>query len=102
MDGHEDHSISLNDAAEMTARYRAQMTPGQINGGFFGRDALEAILNQENCIGIRYYYGLDENNKQVMVLVGVNTEENDIVHGELAERSIICPPHCSESNALNS
>lgn len=102
MDGHEDHSISLSDAAEMTARYRAQMAPGQIKGGFFGRDALEAILNQENCIGIRYYYGLDDSNKQVMVLVGVDTDENDMVNGELAERSLLCPPFCNDSNVLNS
>ena len=102
MDGHENHEISLAEAAEFTQRYREQMSSSQIKGGFFGRDALSAILNQENCIGIRYYYGLDENNKQVLVLVGVDHEENDLFNGELAERSLMCPPYCGINNELNS
>ena len=102
MDGHENHEISLDEAALLTERYREQMEQSQIKGGFFGRDAISAILNQDNCIGIRYYYGLDSNNKQVLVLVGVNSDENDITAGELAEISIPCPPYCGDSNVLNS
>jgi hypothetical protein len=102
MDGHENHEISLSEAAALTARYRQHIGTDQIKGGFFGRDALIAILDQENCIGIRYYYGLDDNNKQVMVLVGVDAEEQDIINGELAERSLMCPPYCGDNNELNS
>lgn len=102
MDGHENHYISLDDAAAMTERYRDQMSNTQIKGGFFGRDAISAILEQHECIGIRYYYGLDNDNKQVLILVGVNIEGNDITSGELAEVSLPCPPYCGDNNVLNS
>lgn len=100
--GHEDHSISLRDAAELTARYRAQMQPGDLKGGFFGKDAINAIFAQTACVGIRFYYGLDSDNKKVLVLTGVNADGHDLVDGELAEFSIPCPASCSEDNDLNS
>ena len=100
--GHENHSILLDDAAKMTLRYRDQMNEGQIKGGFFGTDALRQILDQEGCVGIRYYYGLDDSNAQVLVLVGVDGEENDMENQSLAEVSRPCPPRCGRDNKLNS
>lgn len=100
--GNEDHSISLAEAAEMTARYRGQMTEEQIKGGFFGARAIMTILDQSDCVGIRYYYGLDSNNKQVLVLVGVLANQDDIVDGILAEVSLPCPTFCGSDNSLNS
>ena len=102
-DGHEDHRISLAEGAEFTARYRAQMSPGQIKGGFFGRDALLTLLSQEDCAGIRYYYGLDADGQQVLVLAGVDTRGNDQI-GEgfsCMEKSKPCPPDCGAANILN-
>ena len=34
--GPQNHQISLNDAAALTSRYRAQMGPRELKGGFFG------------------------------------------------------------------
>ena len=101
-DGHEDHEITLEVAAEFTARYRNQMPTSDLKGGFFGRDALEAILAQEHCVGIRYYYGLDGHDKQVLVLVGVLANENDMVNGLLGEAAVPCPQMCGLANELNS
>jgi hypothetical protein len=100
--GQENHSISLSDAAALTGRYRAQTGTRGLKGGFFGKDAIQAILNQADCVGIRYYYGLDSNNVQVLVLVGTKANGNDLVNGELAEISIPCPDSCGENNDLNS
>jgi len=77
--GHEDHKISFSEGAEFTARYRAQMGHDQTKGGFFGKDALTTILAQQGCVGIRFYYGLDADGKQVMVLAGVDANENDLI-----------------------
>ena len=101
-DGHEDHRITLQEAAEMTKRYRDQMTATEIKGGYFGRDAIEEILEQPDCVGIRYYYGLDTNGSQVLVLTGVLANENDMQNGALMERSRPCPPACGSPNQLNS
>ena len=103
--GKENHDISFNDAGVMTKAYRTA-NPGQILGGFFGKDALMEMLNETDCVGIRYYYGLDGNGNKVMVLVGTDANENDLVDetkGDVCkEMSIICPPHCGNNNILNS
>ena len=51
--GKEDHSISLEDASKMTRNFQLQTTPDQIIGGFFGKDAVLAIISQEGAVGLR-------------------------------------------------
>ncbi len=101
VDGTEDHDISLSAAAELTRRYRGQKSSGQINGGYFGKEALVALLGQTGCIGMRYYYGLTSLGEQVLVLVGVDANGDDMTTGDLAEASIPCPSFCGEDNDLN-
>lgn len=100
--GDEDHSITLQEAAELTRLYRENAGSGAILGGFFGKTALQNILNQEGCVGIRYYYGLDSEGVSHPVLVGTDAQENDLVDGLLAERDGPCPPICGDANPLNS
>jgi hypothetical protein len=96
--GNEDHSISLQDAVALTSRYQ-QRNPNAVKAEFFGRDAIKAILDQEGCVGIRIYYGLDENGKNHLVLVGADADENDLHEGVLAERAQQCPPICPTNNS---
>jgi len=100
--GNENHEIGIDQAAELTARYRESVPTGSITGGFFGREALREILDQAGCMGIRYYYGIDEANKPVLVLVGVDDQGDDLHEGKLAELSLPCPNLCSTANKLNS
>ncbi|MCO4819657.1 MAG: hypothetical protein KC517_08530 [Bacteroidetes bacterium] len=97
----QDHSISLAAAAAMTKDYR-DANPGALIGGFFGKDALQAILDQVECVGIRYYYALDSNDNPTLVLVGAKANEDDLVNGELADIALPDPPNSSSPNALNS
>lgn len=100
--GKEDHDILLDEASAMTKRYRDSLPAGSRKGGFFGRDAIEAILAQENCVGIRYYHGIDSNGQPVIILVGVKANEDDMATGQLLEFAIPCPNQCGANNALNS
>ncbi|MCH8954332.1 hypothetical protein IIA28_03280 [candidate division KSB1 bacterium] len=100
--GREDHSISLEDASKMTRNFQLQTAPDQIIGGFFGKDAVLAIILQEGAVGLRYYYGLNDEGTPHIILIGVNADGNDMTDGLLAERSTMCPPHCPEFNDLNS
>ena len=100
--GEEKHSISLTDASKLTEAYREAEGGEAILGGYFSKSALSAILNQASCIGIRYYYGIDESNNPRIILAGVDGEGDDIYEGELAEIAIQCPPFCPKSNPLNS
>ncbi len=100
--GREDHSISLATAAAWTENFRRTIEPTDIKGHFFGKDAIQAILNQSTCVGIRIYYALDENSAKHLIVVGVSADERDLYNGLLAERSIPCPPFCGGDNPLNS
>ncbi|MFT7592368.1 MAG: hypothetical protein ACI9UJ_002300, partial [bacterium] len=62
----QDHSISLAAAAAMTKDYR-DANPGARLGDFFGKDALQAIIDQADCVGITYYFALDDNNELTLV-----------------------------------
>lgn len=97
----QDHSISLAAAAAMTKDYR-DANPGARLGGFFGKDALQAIIDQTDCVGITYYFALDDNNELTLVLVGAKADENDMINGELADNSLPNPPNGSSPNVLNS
>jgi len=99
--GQEDHSISLEEAAGMTKKFRDN-NEGKRLGGFFGKDALQAILDQEECVGIRFYNAEDAEGKHTIVLVGAKADQDDLVDGELAEHSLPHPPYNAPGNALNS
>ena len=99
-DPNQDHRITLDEAKEMTARYRDSSTFGGRNCGFFGSTALQAILNQTDAVGLRIYYGLDANDNQVLILVGITEAGNDLYDGELAEVSVPCPAYCDDQSPL--
>jgi hypothetical protein len=68
----------------------------------FPREVYDRLLAQPGCAGIRMYYGLDDQGKSAMVLVGVDKDGNDMVNGELDDVHYPCPPFCDGTNALNS
>ena len=99
--GNENHDITLADASAMTKLYRQSVPIGSCKGGFFGRDAIEAILAQAGCVGIRYYHGIDPKGEPVIILVGADANEDDLYNGKLLEFAIPCPTQCGTGNALN-
>ena len=54
--GREDHAITLEEALQLTANFRANAGPEQIRGGYFGGQAILELLSQDGCVGLRYYY----------------------------------------------
>lgn len=96
----ENHSITLEEAKALTKRYRDSSSFGGRNGGFFGADTLRRMLDQTDCVGIRYYYGLDADNAQLLVLVGATEDGEDLYNQELAEVSVPCPSICDNTSPL--
>ena len=87
--GAEEQFISIQEGAKMTAKYREGRDTGTIIGGFFSQTTLKTILSQKGCIGVRYYFAQDfdketEQYRPVLVLVGVDKENNDMVEGVIA------------------
>jgi hypothetical protein len=99
--GYETHSINLLDAADLTSNYR-DSNPGAVQGFYYSKQAITAIMNQTDCVGIRIYYGEDNTGAPKLVISGVKANEDDITSGLLAEYGSPCPPNCGASNSLNS
>lgn len=97
--GSEGSKISVREGGDMTANYRTA-NPGERKGHFFGRDLLMEILEQEGCMGIRMYYGIDDDGEKQLVICGADASEDDMLD-IVGDVSCPCPP-CGSANALNS
>jgi hypothetical protein len=49
---------------------------------------------------IESHYALDENGKQQLIIVGVDSNENDLYEGVIAEKSYPCPSFCPTNSPL--
>ena len=67
----------------------------------FGKDNINAILEQKGCVGINIYHGIDNGQKN-LILVGTTADEQDMENGLIAEKGLPCPPVCRGDNRLNS
>lgn len=95
--------ISKATAKEYTENYRDE-NPEATNSHFFGKTKLEEVLDQQDVIGLRIYYGLkdDGNNGyiQELIIVGVNDDDKDVLDtNKILDYSRPCPPHCPPSGS---
>jgi hypothetical protein len=100
-DGYEGKIVSLQEASIWTANYRNSTQPGETIAHFIGKNKLLELLEQENCVGVRIYYGIDENGEKNLIFVGADENENDLQDGVILEYAKKCPPFCSNKNPLN-
>jgi hypothetical protein len=122
-------SIPLADAAAMTRRYRENKAlilqprfPPEILAlcETFNKDGIVALANNPAAVGIRIYYGMDENLLVHAILVGVDAQGADILPpaatgsaartvtanaddggDDILENAIRCPPTCPPPSDLN-
>ncbi|MBD3637667.1 MAG: hypothetical protein HUJ25_09960 [Crocinitomicaceae bacterium] len=99
-DGTEGGEITLSNGSSMTGSFRTNY-PNEVKGRFFGKDILKELLAQEDCMGIRMYFAIDSNDDLALVIVGADSNGDDII-GKVADISLPCPSYCGESNDLNS
>jgi hypothetical protein len=94
-----DHHISLTDAIALTTRARnAQLL--SVHAWQFDRTAIDQLLAQEGVSGIRMYIGLSVENVPNLILVGTNSDNQDMTSGYLAEYGLPCPPFCDDGSVL--
>jgi hypothetical protein len=96
----QNHSVTLAKASSMTKAYR-DLNINPIIGGFFGKDVIQAILMQTDCVGLKFYFAI-ENGNLTLVLCGAKANQNDLYQGILAEDSPLDPPFSASNNPLNS
>lgn len=100
--GNEGEVITLVTASAWTENYRNKMSLGDPLGHFFGKNNYTKILAQIGCVGIRNYHGIDDDGNKVLIMVGVDENEDDMVNGVIVEKALRCPTYCGRSNDLNS
>ena len=93
-----EHAISLEDAAELTRRYRESAAAGAHWAYMFPREVYEQLLAQPGCMGIRAYAGIAENGARKQVLVGVDSEGSDMTV-MVFDFGFPCPPYCGGGNS---
>ena len=98
--GHENHNITLADAAALTANFRASAPQNAVLGEYFGRDAVQTLLNAGGSVGVRIYYGRKTDGTPVLVLVGVNENGQDLTAAGVMEYGYPCPPVCDYNSPL--
>jgi hypothetical protein len=100
--GNEGTFITLSDGGDLTAQFRTDH-PEQNKGWFFGKNKLNNILAQTDCVGIRIYFGEDATSGKIkLVLVGAKANCDDQTTGYILDEGTPCPTYCGVNNALNS
>jgi hypothetical protein len=67
----------------------------------FHAKAVQDLLAQAGCVGVRIYHGRNQDGTNAMVLVGVDAKGNDMSGGTLLEQHFPCPPFCPDPDGLN-
>jgi len=106
--------ISLQDAIDLTTNFRLSketiLDSTYRNQGTlpicetFIRQVFDDLLQQSDCTSIRIYLGLDSNYKVKLMVVGVDSNGDDILttHNELiADDGLRCPTNCPPTSPLN-
>ena len=112
------HSIGLDEAKKMTKRFREQkdsIMRDEHKGKHliphcesFDREAFDKLLQNENCKGVRIYYGMRENDQQInAIIVGFDADgkdllpvENKVMDGTdpiIVDQGLPCPTNCPDS-----
>ena len=66
------------------------------------KEIFDQILAQSGCEGLRMYFAIEPDGTKTLVVVGIDSAENDMTTGLIAEKFGPCPKRCSPKNALNS
>jgi hypothetical protein len=70
--------ISHEKANDFVKAYE-KACPDEASGYYLGRNIIDKILAQPGCVGIRFYYGLNDEGQKTLVYKGVDVNGNDIV-----------------------
>jgi hypothetical protein len=70
--------ISLETATHFTKTF-VEAYPNEYQTYTLGRNIIDLILAQPGCVGMRFYYGLNDQGQKTLVYVGVDANGNDLV-----------------------
>jgi hypothetical protein len=117
-----DNLITLDQAVQMTTLYRNQKENilAQPFQGLnilatcetFDRGAFDTLLSEGGCVSVRIYYGMSADLKVQAIVVGVDSNNEDILPASglrglsstapvIVEEGTRCPDDCPPTSPLN-
>lgn len=95
------HIITLQEAETMTHAYQnASQFQDLTIAVCIDNDAYQQVLDQQGCVSVRTYFGLDADGKLTIVVVGVDENGEDLTSGILLNRGYKCPAKCPNNSSL--
>ncbi len=102
-----EHQITLEEGAALTKNFRtlplAQLASLlNTKACSIAKDALQALMDQDGCVSVRFYFGVELKlvPNLTLVAVGVDSNGNDITEGIILDRFKGCPPDYPENSPL--
>lgn len=106
--GSEGNPLDLVTAKNWTANYRSTLeSPDEISAHYFGFEIIQGILQESTCVGIRIYYAFDDNGEKKLILVGVDSNGQNLLPmaggktgdggNVVADFSFPCPTYCPDN-----
>lgn len=94
------HIINLNEAIQLTHAFQnAPQYQGNTVACMIDATAYQQLLAQPGCVNVRTYFALDQG-VLTIVVVGVDSEGNDMSNGILLDITYGCPSDCPVDSPL--
>ena len=95
-------TISKNDAKTLIQRYKTTYGDTIKRAFVFDKSLIESVINESTEVdGVRIYMGLKEDDEQCVVVVGVNSNGEDLTDNTIIEMATPCPSYCDPSSYFN-
>jgi hypothetical protein len=88
--GKEGEEFDLHTAASWTKNHR-ERHPEHPHSHFFGKEILQQILNQEGCVGLRFYHAhskthSENGGEKHLIIVGAKADGTDMLNTASAQK----------------
>jgi len=105
--GNEGAPVALATARTWMKAYQdgqAALNPDKtvIKAHFFGKEKIKQLLDENESVGIRIYYGINDEGENTLMLISAKADmddilpETDVKNGGpiILDDSLGCPPYC--------
>lgn len=107
--GSEGDPLDLTTSKKWAANYRSTLKKSdETLAHYFGFEIIQQILKEPTCVGIRIYYALDDAGEKKLILVGVDSNGENLlpvaggklsdVSNTVADFSFPCPDYCPKNS----
>jgi hypothetical protein len=85
-----------DDEAKRWIKNYTDKKPDALRAYYFGADVYKKALETPGCVGLRVYLGLNDEGKEVMIIVPTDKDGKGILGNTTFEFGQACPPACTD------